>query len=355
MKKINLLYLLVIFLIEPAIAQTVEKITEATNDFIHSLNQEELQKIQLRFENDNRVKWTNFPIGMAERKGILLGELSSQSKIKFHHVLTTLLSSQGYLKTTSILHLEDVLNVIFKQLHSTKEIDEKTYNEIVGLRFDYGNFYIAFWGKPDPIEPWGLKFEGHHLSINLSVVGNNFSLTPFFIGSDPAEVTNTKYAGLRVLSKEEDYGLKLINALSPSQQKIATLSKAVPKDIITNPNSPQMITDYQGIKGSDLNKEQQFLLERLIKEYIYNLEHEKAEAYINKLKKTGLDNIYFAWIGSYEIRKSNYYVINGPDFLIEYDNAGFLDNGNHIHAIWREKGNDFGEDLLKKHYAQHKH
>ena len=94
----------------------------------------------------------------------------------------------------------------------------------------------------------------------------------------------------------------------------------------------------------------------LIMEYINNLEHDKAHEYANKIYNSGIDNIYFAWIGSYEPLKPHYYVINGPDFLIEYDNVGFSDDpGNHIHSIWREKGNDFGEDILKSHYEHHKH
>ncbi len=44
-----------------------------------------------------------------------------------------------------------------------------------------------------------------------------------------------------------------------------------------------------------------------------------------------------------------------PDFLIEYDNVGFQNDGNHIHAILREKNSDFGEDILKNHYLETKH
>ncbi len=63
--------------------------------------------------------------------------------------------------------------------------------------------------------------------------------------------------------------------------------------------------------------------------------------------------IYFAWVGSFERDKPHYYIINAPDFLIEYDNS--QGNCNHIHAILREKGNDFGEDILKNHYLTSEH
>jgi hypothetical protein len=168
-------------------------------------------------------------------------------------------------------------------------------------------------------------------------------------------VEATQYAGLRPLSKEEDYGFWLINALDEGQKAKATLSDKVPGDIITSPDRPQWLEEFKGIKGSELSDGQQKILHYLIEEYIGNLDHEKAEEYLDKLHARGMGEVYFAWIGSYEPMKAHYYVIHSPDFLIEYDNVGFLDNANHIHTILRENGNDFGEDVLKKHRLEHKH
>lgn len=355
MKKVCVFGVLMMLLTNSMFGQTSEVILDETNEFLKTLNQDELQQINFQFKDSSRTNWTNLPVGLAKRNGIRYGQLSEESKIRFHHVLTTLFSSQGYLKTTSIMNLDDILNVVYETAYDRKLISDEVYKEIRTLDWDYNNYFIAVWGKPNKIEPWGLKFEGHHISINLSVIGNKYSLTPLFLGTDPAEVTITKYAGLRVLSKEEDYGLLLINSLSKEQKVIATLSQEVPADIITNPNSSQRITDYQGIKAADLKQDQKNILEILIKEYINNLEHDKAHEYLEKVKKSGIDQIHFAWIGSYESRKPNYYIINGPDFIIEYDNVGFQKDGNHIHSIWREKGNDFGEDMLKTHYLNHKH
>jgi hypothetical protein len=93
----------------------------------------------------------------------------------------------------------------------------------------------------------------------------------------------------------------------------------------------------------------------LIQEYTHNFEHEKAHQLFDKIMQSGIEKVYFAWVGSLENNKPHYYLINGPDFLIEYDNVGFQNDGNHIHAILREKGNDFGEDILKQHYLESKH
>jgi len=337
-------------------SQTSQEIITHTNEFLKTLNQDELQQIIIQFEDSLRTKWTNLPVGLAKRSGLRYGQLSEESKIKFHHLLATIFSSQGYLKVTSIMNLDDILNIIYEAMYDKNLISDEDYLQIRALNWNYNNYFISIWDTPNNTNPWGLKFEGHHISINVSMIGDKYSVTPLFLGTDPAEVNLGKYAGLRVLSKEEDYGLRLINLLSDEQKAIATLDQEVPGDIITNPAGKRNITEYQGIKAADLTSNQKRILELLIKEYITNLENYKSEEYLNKIEKSGIDQIYFAWIGSYEIRKPNYYIINGPDFLIEYDNVGFQKDGNYIHSIWREKGNDFGEDILKTHYLlEHNH
>jgi len=355
MQKLIFLSIILFTLTLKSFGQTPDQIKTVTNDFLKTLNEQQLQRVSYNFNDTSRTKWTNLPVGLAPRPGLKYGDLSAESKIQFHHILTTLLSSQGYLKTTSIMKLDDILNEVYETAYKNKEISDDEIKELRDLKWDFSNYFISLWGKPETTDPWGLKFEGHHISLNLSVAGNEFSLTPLFMGTDPSEVHTTKYAGLRVLSKEEDYGFRLINALNEEQKKLATISQEVPKDIITNPNGEQRLTKYEGIKASSLKPEQKELLEYIIREYVNNLEHEKAHEYTDKFEKSGIDNIYFGWIGSYEPQKPHYYVINGPDFIIEYDNMGFQMNGNHIHSIWREKGNDFGEDILKSHYLEHKH
>ncbi len=355
MKKVVLVYVVLLFATGYVRGQTLDQIRTVTNNFLLTLNEEQLQQVCYHFSDSARTKWTNLPVGLAPRPGIKYGDLSAESKIQFHHILTTLLSSQGYLKTTSIMKLDDILNEVYETAYKNKEINNDAIKEHRDLKWDYTHYFISIYGKPDETDPWGLKFEGHHISLNLSAKEDEFSLTPVFMGTDPAEVHTTKYAGLRVLSKEEDYGFLLINSLSEEQKKEADLHMVVPNDILTNPNSSQRITEYKGIKTADFSPVQKEILKWIIQEYIFNLEKEKAHEYLHKIEASGIDNIWFAWTGSYVAQKPHYYIINGPDFIIEYDNFGFQKDGNHIHSIWREKGNDFGEDILKSHYLNHKH
>ncbi|WP_026952518.1 DUF3500 domain-containing protein [Algoriphagus mannitolivorans] len=354
MKK-PVLFLIAIFPCLLGFSQSVDQIRSKAISFLETLPNEQQQLGLIAIEDEVRTKWTNLPIGLAARSGIQYGALSEKSKIAFHQVLSSILSSQGYLKTFAIMQVDDILHELFEIQYNRGQINENTIKMIRGLNWDYGNYYLAIAGNPKTDTAWGIKLEGHHLSLNLTVSGDKFSMTPLFLGSDPAVVEDTQYAGLRPLSKEEDYGFWLINALDEEQKAKATLPGKVPGDIITSPERPQWLEEFQGIRGSELNEGQQKILHYLIEEYIGNLEHQKAEEYLSKLHSKGMGEIYFAWIGSYEPMKPHYYVIHSPDFLIEYDNVGFLDNANHIHSIWREKGNDFGEDILKKHRMEHQH
>ncbi|MBL87501.1 MAG: hypothetical protein CMO82_12675 [Winogradskyella sp.] len=331
-------------------SQTSQEIVNISNEFLLTLSEDEKKEVLRDFNDSLRTKWTNLPIGLAKRPGKKFGDLSDEAKIKFHEVLTTIFSSQGYLKTTSIMQLDDMLNARVDEAIEKNLIKKENIPKIKALDWDYNNYFISIWGNPNLQIPWSIKFEGHHLSINLTIIKEKISFTPMFVGADPALIPSTKHVGLRVLSKEEDYGIKLINSFDESQQKIATLSQEVPKDIITNPSNNQRITEYQGIKANALTKDQKKILMLLIKEFINNLEYEKSNKYLLEIEEKGLDEIYFAWIGSYKKREPNYYIINGPNFIIEYDNTG-----NHIHSIWREKDNDFGEDLLRTHHINHKH
>ena len=142
---------------------------------------------------------------------------------------------------------------------------------------------------------------------------------------------------------------------SPEQKDKAIISDEFPEDIFTAPGKIQRLTTFQGIKGDELNDAQKKQLEYLIMEYFRNFERDKTGYYHDKLLNNGVHEIYFGWIGGNERVSNHYYVINGPDFLIEYDNAGWVYEGDHIHTIFRDKSDDFSEDILKAHYLQHKH
>lgn len=336
-------------------ASYVQELKQVSIQLYNSFDKIQNISGRLAFDDTSRLIWNNLPIGLRARKGTSIGNMNEDQRRLLHRVLSVSLSSQGYLKATSIMHLDDLLNRFADSIYQSKDIDEETHLFLRSLLWSHNNFYFAFFGNPNE-KVWGFKLEGHHLSINFTIADDKIMTTPYFMGSDPAEYPITEYAGWRVLGQEEDMGLKFIHLLTPAQQKKATMNVAVPEDIITSAESGKRLVDNWGIRGAELTPAQKNVLQYIIREYVFNLEYEKAVAEYDKILKAGIDNIYFGWIGEYDERKPHYFVLNGPTFIIEFDNnGGPRGSANHIHTIWREKGNEYGEDVLKKHYSSEKH
>ena len=152
---------------------------------------------------------------------------------------------------------------------------------------------------------------------------------------------------MRALADKEDAARILLQALDAGQHEMAIISDVAPRDIITgaeleiNPLTPV------GIGVTMLTEEQRLLLMDLIKAYTSVMAEEIADYRLDRLYEAGIDKIAFAWAGGVEPGEPHYYRVQGPTFLIEYDNT--QNNANHIHSVWREFNGDFGRDLLREH------
>ena len=201
MKKTIFLLVFILTFSTGLFAQSKTDMVKVTVDFMETLSANQKDSVLFSMDDSLRTNWTNLPIGLAPRKGLRYGDLSEVSKEKFHKILSTSFSSQGYLKTFAIMQVDDILHEIFEIAHQREQIDDRTIGFIRKLDWDYGNYYLAILGNPGMDTAWGFKFEGHHISINLTVTKDSFSMTPLFFGSDPAVVQVTHYSGLRPLSK----------------------------------------------------------------------------------------------------------------------------------------------------------
>lgn len=305
--------------------------------FLNSLNQEQRSRAQLPFDDLSKSKWHFIPSSMWPRKGIELTELNDNQKNLVHLLLQSSLSASGYKKTTKIMNLENVLL------------------EISGdsIMRNQDKYSLAFYGNPEKDSLWSWSFEGHHISLNFTILNGKTSIAPRFLGASPATILSGSRKGERILDNEENLGFKLINSLSYNQKKIAIfqengLSGIVTKNSIkVNPLTPV------GIKYEELNNSQQLIFLELLEEYIFTAPEEEAKKRIEKLKNEEMNEVRFGWAGTMQQGEGHYYRIQGKSFLIEFDNS--QNNANHIHTVWRDFNGDFGRDLIREHYKNTDH
>lgn len=308
-------------------------------------------ELLLTLDSPEREQWAYWP---TERSGLSIDLMHTKHRVLMHELLWVLASNRGYHKLLNIMQLENVLQ------------------PTSGTGFPRGveDYSVTLFGEPSDTAPWAWRFEGHHISLSVTVVpGEGFTVTPTFLGADPADVTFGPLAGVRVLRVEEDLGLELASSLTPAQLTAAvvegdaefnrkggfTYPDDTPWDLIATNilrersdwDSWKTALEPDGIAFEDLDGKQQATLMAILDEVFTTYRPQIADTYRRSLD---LDGLRFAWIGGRKKGEPHYYRIQTRDFLFEFDNV--QGNANHIHEVWRSRAGDFGEDLLRRHRAR---
>lgn len=306
----------------------------AAAKWLSSLETEKRERAVFAFDSEERLRWHFVPNEMHERKGVTFKEMSEPQRALAHALLETGLSARGHLAATAIMALEKVLVVM--------EGEKRRFPR------DHEAYYVSVFGTPGDKGAWGWRFEGHHVSVRFDIVGGSMTASsPAFFGSNPAEVRDGPQKGLRVLAAEEDSARALIDMLDPAQRAVAVIQPEAPADILTMVAPEVSPLSPAGIKITALTTPQRDALMKIVDVYASTVAPDVAAERMARVRKAGLDNITFAWAGSTEKGQKHYYRVQGPSFLIEYDNT--QNDGNHIHSVWRDFNGDFGRDLLREH------
>lgn len=312
-------------------ADAVATMRQAALAFVETVPSAQSTGFQFPLDADERTRWNFVPM-KGQRQGLALEDMSVLQKEALHELLRSALSTKGYLKATYIQQLERILS----------EIENNP---------DYRNpshYYLTVFGTPTAEGAWGWRFEGHHLSLNFAIVGDELAVTPSFLGSNPAVVREGPYAGLEVLHEEIHLARQLMASLSEAQKASAIISDQAPRDIITGNQREVMLDEFEGLPYAEMTADQQDMLVLLITAYTSNLSPDVAKKQFDRITGAGLASLHFAWAGSLTPGEGHYYRIHGPATLIEYDNT--QNDANHVHTVWRDFENDFGRDLLRHHY-----
>jgi hypothetical protein len=309
---------------------------EAANNFLNALTPEQQAKATYAFEDNERFDWHFIP---KPRKGLPLKEMTPGQHKLAQALLVSGMSQRGYAKAVTIMSLDDIL----------KEMEQGK-----GPTRDPDLYYFTIFGKPGAKDAWGWRVEGHHLSLNFVVRGGEvLAATPAFFGANPAEVRQGPRKGLRVLAEEETLGRAFVKSLTAEQKQIAIVTNVAPKEMITGNARKAQMLNPPGLAAEKMTGEQKEALRELLRGYAGRHRAEVAEADLKKIETAGFDQVHFAWAGGVEPGEPHYYRVQGPTFLLEYDDT--QNNANHIHTVWRDLANDFGDDVLRRHYEEVPH
>jgi uncharacterized protein DUF3500 len=318
--------------------QTVaSRIGVAVASWLDGLDPEQRSKAAWDFDTPERFIWDYRP-GL--RRGVSLGEMIEPQRTAALAILDASLSDRGAAEVRAVMALETILG----------ELEHRGARSN-WLRRDPDLYWFAVFGDPAGHSgAWSWRVGGHHVAIQATIAGGEVvGGAPSFLGSNPATVPDGPHAGRRAIDGEEALARSLLLSLSPDQRQLAVVDPVAPPDILSgNDRSAALREVPSGISADRLVGSQRDGLERLIGHYLGRCAPEIAAAEWERIRGMGLGAITFAWAGGDQPGQGHYYAIRGPRLLIEYDNT--QNGANHIHAVWRDPTNDWGDDLLAGHY-----
>jgi hypothetical protein len=290
-------------------------ISAAASAFLDALSLDQRTTATAPFSAADRSEWLYVP---AQRPGLALRDMTEQQRELAYELLRAGLSDRAFGEARQIM---------------SREPEGRTIHPL--------SYYFRVFGDPAGSDPWGFSASGHHVVVNVAVVG-----------AEPATILSGPDAGLRFLPYEEDLARDLLGGLDSARREAAIVAEVAPADILTR-NDPVADPSVlpKGLAYGDLADDQRALLERLVRHYVTRALPAVAEAAWRRIGEAGLEAVTFSWAGPTErgIGNKHYYAVQGPTFILEYDNT--QDDGNHIHSVWRDLERDWGTDLLKAHYA----
>lgn len=325
MKRV-ILTLLVIGALAAPLASAGAHPSDASPDaqvqtLLASLSPEARGNTVFAFDDSERYDFGWIP---GTRQGVRLDALDDRQQHLLEDFFRTVLSEAGAVKVDAIIATEAALGVIE---------DAQSYR-------DPGKYWTAVFGEPGP-GPWGLRFEGHHLSVNLTFRGSELiSATPLFLGANPETVPSGPDAGLRALGAEVDLAWALYESLDASQKERARGSEEWFAGFLTSPGERRAeLGKPAGIPVTELDDAQQDRARALVAGYVSTVARPFAVEYLQRVFEEEWPHMRFYWKGAEAPGDSYYYRLAGRRVLIEHDNRS---GGTHVHAIWRDAAADFG-------------
>jgi hypothetical protein len=290
--------------------------------FLAALDDDQLAAATRRFDDADR-RWIEYR--PRPRPGLLLADLGLAARKAAHRLLASALSPPAFAQAMAVIALEEVLD---RREHGVRGRHSEDYQVVV-------------FGTPGA-QRWAWRFEGHHLSVTMTVADGVVSPAPVFFGANPARVDLAGRPALRPLGVEEDLGRELLHSMTPAARRKAVVADEPPWDIRSATRTAAQRLEPLGVPRRDLRPGERAMLDQLVAVYLGRLPDELAE-------QLHTDDLHFAWEGPPVPGLRHYYRIQGDDLLVEFDQTA--DGDGHAHTVLRRPRGDFGGDILAAHHA----
>jgi hypothetical protein len=317
----------------PAHAATsdVQAVESAARAFLRSLSAADRARATFAFEGAERTRWHWTIPSSVPRNGLPLGALSPQQRRLGLALLRASSSAVGYRKAVDIMALQGVLQRMDTGL---------------GDSFDADRYYVSIFGSPGA-RVWGWRFEGHHLSRHFTIVGKQLVAEPFFLGAWPTRAGSayrTIARGERTMPREEDAARELVLSLDGALRRRVVFSTESLTDHLTQNAVRVRPLERVGVRVDELPSRAQRRVLEIVHTYLANHPPALERSAFARVERAGLGRAWFGWAGSTRPGVPQYYRLQGPTFLLEFDNS--RNSGTHIHSVWRDFERDFGSHLL---------
>jgi hypothetical protein len=295
--------------------------------FLAALDDRQLAAATRPFDAGADRRWIEYR--PEPRPGLVLAGLGVEARKAAHRLLATALSPPAFAQAMAVTALEEVLD----------------RREGGVLRRHSEDYKVIVFGRPGD-DRWAWRFEGHHLSVTMTVVDGVVSPAPIFFGANPSRVDLAGRPVLRPLGPEEDLGRELLLSMTPAARRRAVVAADAPGDIRTGWQPRVAAIEPLGVARQNLRPGERAMLDQLAAIYLGRLPDDLAERL-----RTG--DLHFAWEGPHLPGLRHYYRIQGDDLLIEFDQTA--DGDGHAHTVLRRPRGDFGGDILAAHHASAPH
>jgi hypothetical protein len=320
--------------LRPARAAPINRVADveaAASALLASLSPAQRARATFPFGGAERTRWHWTVPASVPRNGLPLGEMSARQRRLALALLRASTSPAGYRKALDIMALQGVLRRMDTGLEDP---------------FDPDLYFVSVFGKPGA-RAWGWRLEGHHLSRNFTVVGDTVVTEPFFLGAWPTRAGSafrTIVQGERAMRREEDAAREIVLSVQGRLRRQVVFSSESLTDHVTQNAVRVKPLERVGLLTRDLPSGAQKRVLEIVETYLANHPPAMAREALTRIRRAGIARTRFGWAGSIRPGLPHYYRLQGPTFLLEFDNS--RNSGTHIHSVWRDFERDFGRHLL---------